>query len=67
MPCKLDSISKTNLNDNEKRVYKIPDDFDPIIYKNLNNDLNKLNNDQLIEHYLVFGINENRIYKKKKY
>ena len=42
---------------------KIPDDFICEIYKLLNHDLNMLNNKELIDHYLTFGINEKRIYK----
>jgi hypothetical protein len=41
----------------------IPDDFDSYIYKLLNNDLKNMNDNELIKHYLLFGKNENRIYK----
>jgi hypothetical protein len=48
-----------------KENSKLPDDFDPIIYKNLNSDLVHLNNEELINHYINYGINEKRIYKSK--
>jgi hypothetical protein len=44
----------------------LPTDFDPILYKELNKDLQNLNDENAIEHYLMHGVNENRCYKKKK-
>jgi arsenate reductase-like glutaredoxin family protein len=40
----------------------LPEDFDLNVYKNLNSDLNELNNEELINHYLTNGINEDRPY-----
>ena len=51
--------------DNENKKYNLPDDFNPEVYKSIYNDLYKLNNEELIDHYLNFGIKEKRIYKKK--
>lgn len=59
---------------NEKRNYlielpdstlinKLPYDFNIDEYKLLNNDLIELNNIELINHYLIYGINELRLYK----
>jgi hypothetical protein len=41
----------------------VPCDFNPIIYKRLNNDINNLNIKELINHYLQHGIDEKRKYK----
>ena len=46
-----------------KYIYKIPSDFDVNIYRKLNNDLEKLNNDQLYFHYFNIGIKDFRLYK----
>ena len=43
----------------------VPIDFDCKNYKLLNNDLNKLDNDELKLHYLMYGKNEGRLYKKE--
>jgi hypothetical protein len=42
---------------------KLPPDFDISMYKELNNDLKNMNENQLLNHYLLHGQNENRIYK----
>lgn len=42
----------------------LPLDFNYKTYIRLNKDLNKMTIDEAINHYLNFGINENRIYKK---
>ena len=42
----------------------IPEDFNTNIYKLLNNDLIHLNDEELINHYLIHSINEKRLYKK---
>lgn len=47
----------------ENRLYKMPDDFDPILYNKLNPDLGRLPNNKLIEHFKSFGIKEKRNYK----
>ena len=45
---------------------KIPYDFNWKTYIKLNGDLHLLNNEkEAIEHYLNFGIDENRIYKRE--
>ena len=36
--------------------------FNPLIYKLFNNDLKKLNNNQLTIHWKTIGVKENRIY-----
>jgi len=40
-----------------------PPDFNCQIYKLLNSDLKDLNNKDLMNHYLTYGKNENRVYK----
>lgn len=45
---------------------KLPNDFDPSIYKSLNNDLTTLNNDDLISHFLQSGMKEGRLYKNNQ-
>ncbi len=40
-----------------------PNDFNPIIYKSLYPDLSNLTDDELLDHYINYGFNENRIYK----
>ena len=47
----------------ENRLYKMPDDFDPILYNKLNPDLGKLSSNKLIEHFKSFGIKEKRSYR----
>ena len=42
----------------------IPSDFDWEKYTELNVDLSNLNQYQAIQHYLQYGIKENRIYKQ---
>ena len=37
--------------------------FVPSKYKEINNDLKTLNDEQLKEHYLFKGVNEKRVYK----
>ena len=44
-------------------ISRIPNDFNPEIYKKLHLDLINMNTDQLIMHYLNYGIHEKRIYK----
>ena len=44
----------------------LPTDFNPILYKELNKDLQNLSDEEAIEHYLIHGVNENRYYKKKE-
>jgi hypothetical protein len=46
----------------EKRIYKLPDNFETTIYRYLNNDLINLNDEDLINHYINHGINEERKY-----
>jgi len=41
----------------------LPSDFDPEMYKNFNQDLNNMTDEELRNHYLEHGINEHRIYK----
>ena len=48
---------------NEGRIYKLPKDFNPIVYKNKNKDLLQFNDNELINHYLTHGIHEKRVYK----
>jgi len=46
-----------------KTKYLLPYDFNSIFYKNNYNDLKSLSHENIKEHYLNYGINENRIYK----
>ena len=48
----------TNLQNN-----LLPSDFNTNMYRILNIDLNKLTDNELIEHYINFGKNENRKYR----
>ena len=41
----------------------LPEDFNLLSYRLLNNDLKNLNDDELTNHYLIYGINEERRYK----
>ena len=41
----------------------LPENFDLNIYRKINCDLNELSNEELINHYLTYGINEGRFYK----
>ena len=45
---------------------KLPNEFNATVYKKLNKDLQHFNDEEAIEHYLIYGINEKRDYKKKK-
>jgi len=44
-------------------IFKLPNDFEPFIYRDLHNDLKDLNEEQLKNHYIHCGIKEKRIYK----
>ena len=46
----------------EKRLCKLPNNFNVDIYKKNNSDLKNLNNNDLIKHFINYGFNENRIY-----
>jgi hypothetical protein len=60
---KLINVYMNEIPNNIKNKHKIPDDFNPIIYKRLNSDLINMNIKELLNHYLEYGINENREYK----
>ena len=49
----------------ENRKYKldIPDDFDPLVYRELNGDLHNLSELELKIHYTAYKDIENRLYK----
>ncbi len=47
----------------ENRIYKIPHDFNPFIYRELYKDLQNLSDNELKHHYMKYGINEGRVYK----
>jgi len=49
----------------EKRIYKLPNEFNINLYRTLNSDLENFNYDQLIKHFINFGIKENRQYSEK--
>lgn len=52
----------------EKRIYKLPNDFYPVVYKLYHpNDLKNLNDDQLTNHFLTKGYHENRAYRLPYY
>jgi hypothetical protein len=48
---------------NIKINYLLPYDFNPIFYKNKYSDLHSLIDKQIVDHYLDYGIYENKIYK----
>ena len=48
-------------------VYALPYNFDIEVYKYLNPDLNNMNYNNIVSHYLNFGKYENRIYVLPKY
>jgi hypothetical protein len=50
----------------EKRLYKIPDNFDVNLYKKLNPDTENMNHNQIIEHFKTIGVHENRKYEFPK-
>jgi hypothetical protein len=52
-----------NIDNNTEKIYKLPSDFDYVEYKKNYKDLSKLNNKDLEEHYLLYGLKENRLYK----
>ena len=60
----------SNTNTNSKTIIKynknaqLPSDFDWKTYVSLNEDLAGFNETKAKSHYLIFGINENRVYKK---
>jgi len=43
-------------------LFDIPNDFNTLKYKILNHDLNHLNEEELIKHWVNYGKNENREY-----
>ena len=50
----------------KKKIYKeLPNNFDVTIYKKLNKDLQNMNDDEAMLHYLIYGINEKRVYVYK--
>jgi hypothetical protein len=52
-----------NITEYTNKNIKLPNDFDWIVYKNINTDLSHLNQDEAIKHYFEYGHSENRIYK----
>ena len=66
---KIKNISIINViknyinNDDKRKKYIIPYDFNHDIYKKINKDLSKMNNNDLEIHYLKYGIYEKRLYK----
>ena len=44
----------------------MPDDFDPLIYKDLNIDLKQLKDNEALHHFINTGIDEGRLYKKNQ-
>ena len=46
-------------------MISLPNDFNIEFYRSFYKDLQHMNNDELVNHYLQYGINEKRIYKKK--
>ena len=54
----------SEMNNSIDNIYnKLPEDFDPEIYKSIYHDLKDMNNIELSTHYINHGIYENRIYK----
>jgi hypothetical protein len=60
--------TKKDSKKNKKTIIdnRLPNDFNPILYKELNKDLQHFNDEEAIEHYLIHGVNEKRSYKKNK-
>ena len=50
------------MNKHKTLNYSLPIDFDPILYKQLNPDLEHLSNKEAINHYITQGIHEKRLY-----
>ena len=59
-------IEMTHIRDlyNKINKFNMKIDFNPTIYKNLHNDLIHMTDDEASQHFLNFGIDENRIYKE---
>ena len=58
---KIKALAGTSYSSNT-----LPNDFDPSIYKFLNNDLHNLTNDELIQHFIHNGMKEGRLYKNNQ-
>lgn len=42
---------------------KLPDDFNPVVYRSLNVDICNFSNEESEQHYLIYGFKEKRAYK----
>ena len=58
---KIKALAGTSYSSNT-----LPNDFDPSIYKFLNNDLQHLTNNDLIQHFIHNGMKEGRLYKNNQ-
>ena len=54
---------ENNICEKEIKIYKLPNDFIPSVYRDLNKDLRHLDDENIIKHFIKNGIKENRIYK----
>ena len=44
----------------------IPADFNPAVYKKLNIDLHQMSDMEAQEHFILFGMEEGRLYKERQ-
>jgi len=59
----IDIIKNYLYSNNSNQIYKIPDDFNYVVYSKIYNDISTLNPNDLKFHYIEYGHKENRIYK----
>ena len=50
-------------NEKDRKIYKLPNDFNISNYKKIYSDLAKLSNKDIEIHYILYGVKQNRIYK----
>ena len=55
----MNNVSKINKT-------TLPKDFNPLVYKEINDDLIDLNIGQMSDHFIRYGISEGRSYKKNQ-
>ncbi len=64
---KIDNdVEVTHMRDlyNKINKFNMIRDFNPTIYKNLHNDLKHITDEEARDHFIDYGISENRIYKE---
>jgi hypothetical protein len=45
---------------------RLPRDFNPLVYRGLNIDLQQMTLDEVFAHFIQFGMREGRLYKKNQ-